>query len=245
MELKANLIWRFGVLGMSVFSPPVVSQVLFDDLTFIGAGVSVGESVFSREDDAQLNLQPYVFHHSDDGFIDGTLGNYSFLPWFGISGNLRVSPVSDDFNDIPVGIQDRDSSGELGVTLGTLGARLTYLHDVTDVHDGYELQLHLGRGFTTPIEGFTVSPYVEVDYRDKNLSSHLYSVSSDESTASGLSAFEASSTWVYKTGVIGLYDFSSHLVGISRFDLEHHDSASPLLQRDLGWTFSIGAAYRF
>lgn len=245
MERKTNRIAILCLLGASATSAPVMSQILFDDLTFIGAGGSVGESVFSREDDAQLNLQPYVFHNSDYGFIDGTLGNYSLLPWFGISGNLRISPVSDDFNDIPAGINNRDSSGELGVTLGTLGARLTYLHDVTDTHDGYEIQLHLGRGFTTPIDGLTLSPYVEVDYRDQHLSRHLYSVSSEESTASGLSEFEASSTWVYKTGVIGLYDFSEQLIGISRLDLEYHDSDSPLLQRNFGWSFSIGAAYRF
>ncbi|MCG7587166.1 MipA/OmpV family protein, partial [Photobacterium sp. OFAV2-7] len=31
----------------------------------------------------------------------------------------------------------------------------------------------------------------------------------------------------------------------SKLEFEHHDSDSPLVQNDLGWKFSIGAAYTF
>ncbi|WP_162064333.1 MipA/OmpV family protein [Vibrio taketomensis] len=244
MDKRLSLIALTIGSGALFFSIEAYSQDQFDDFTFVGAGVATGESVFSNQGN-RVGAELYLFHNSQYGFIDGSLANYSILPWFGISGNVRLAEVSDDFDDIPNGINNRDSSGELGVTLGTLGARLTYLHDVTNVHDGYEIQLHLGRAFDTPINQLTVSPYVQINYRDDNLSAHLYSISADESSASGLARFDAGDTWVYQAGVIGLYDVSEHFLAISKFELEHHDSRSPLVQNEIGWKFSIGAAYRF
>ncbi|WP_064603721.1 MipA/OmpV family protein [Photobacterium sp. J15] len=231
-------------LGMLVVSGEAYSQERFKNISFVGAGVTVGESVFS-DNGTRLGAEANLFHHSKYGFIDGTLANYALLPWFGISGNLRISEVSDDFNDIPNGIQNRDSNGEIGVTFGTLGARLTYLHDVTNKHNGYEVQLHLGRVFDTPFEKMSLSPYVQINYRDDKLSDHLYSISQSESNASGLLSFNADDTWVYQSGIITLYDFNDNILGISKLEIEHHDTDSPLIQNDLGWKFSIGAAYKF
>ncbi|WP_028022137.1 MipA/OmpV family protein [Enterovibrio calviensis] len=240
---------KFGLAPMSgltllVLSMNVAANDKYDDYGFVGGSVTVGESVFSN-DGTSGGVEPNIFYNGEYGFIDGSLLNYAVLPWVGISGQWRFAEVSDDFDDIPNGINDRDGNGELGVTIGSVGARLTYLHDVTDEHNGYEVQLHLGRAFDTPFEQFTLSPYVEVDYRDAKLSNHLYSVSANESRTSGLDSFNAGSTWVYKSGLIGIYDFSEEFIGLSKLELEHHDSDSPLVQQDLGWQFSIGAAYKF
>ena len=241
------LVTAFGAL---VTSAAAYSQEIFQPqdkykhYTFLGAGAAIGESVFAS-DGSEFSVKPYIFHQSDYGFIDGSLANLALTPWFGLSGNIRLSEVSDDFTDIPSGIDNRDSSGELGITLGTVGARLTYLHDVTDKHNGYELQLHLGRAFETPLDKLTVAPYVELNYRDDKLSDHIYSVSAREASVSGLSEFSADDTWVYKGGFTALYDISRHVLGVSKLELEYHDSDSPLVQNDLGWKFSVGAAYRF
>ncbi len=242
--IKTVSLWPCTLSAIFVFSANVNAQERFKDFTFVGAGAAVEESVFAN-DGAKPGAALYLFHHSQYGFIDGSLANFAITPWFGLSGNIRLSQVSNDFTDLPDGITDRDSSGELGVTLGTLGARLTFLHDVTDKHNGYELQLHLGRAFDTPIDDLVLSPYFEINYRDRKLSEHLYSISPEESNASGLTQFDAKASWVYKTGVIGLYDFSEKLLGISKLELEHHASNSPLVQNNLGWKWSLGAAYKF
>ncbi|WP_371976564.1 MipA/OmpV family protein [Enterovibrio norvegicus] len=231
-------------LTLLALSMNVSAQEKYQDFGFVGGGVTMGESVFSS-DGTKAGVEPNLFYNGEYGFIDGSLVNYSVLPWLGISGQWRFAEVSNDFDDIPNGINDREGNGELGITLGTVGARLTYLHDVTGEHDGYEVQLHLGRAFDTPFEQFTLSPYVEVDYRDEKLSNHLYGISVGESSASGLDAFNADSTWVYKSGLIGIYDFSDAFIGLSKLEFEHHDSDSALIQRDVGWQFSIGAAYKF
>ncbi|TDE23278.1 MipA/OmpV family protein [Vibrio owensii] len=211
----------------------------------VGGSVTYGESVFSIKDTPQLGATPNLFYSGPIGFIDGSLANWQALPYVGVSANWRFAEVSDTFADLPNGIHDRDGNGELGITLGTVGARLTYLHDVTSEHNGYEVQLHLGRTLETWLPPFTLTPYLEVDYRDKKLSHHLYSVSAQEAAASGLNEFNADSTFVYQAGIIGLYEFTPSWIGISKAEFVHHDSDSPLIRRDVGWSFEVGLTYRF
>ena len=138
-----------------------------EEYGIIGGGITYGESVFSTKSSPQLGATPNLFYSGPKGFIDGSLVNWQLLPYVGLSGNWRFAEVSDTFVDLPNGIQDRDGNGELGITLGTVGARLTYLHDVTSEHNGYEVQLHLGRTLETWTQPFTITPYIEIDYRDK------------------------------------------------------------------------------
>lgn len=211
----------------------------------VGGSATYGESVFSIKDTPQFGATPNLFYSGPIGFIDGSLANRQALPYVGISANWRFAEVSDTFADLPDGINDRDGNGELGITLGTVGARLTYLQDVTSEHNGYEVQLHLGRTLETWLPPFTLTPYLEVDYRDKKLSHHLYNVSAQEAAASGLNEFKADSTFVYQAGIIGLYEFTPSWIGISKAEFMHHDSDSPLIQRDVGWSFEVGLTYRF
>ena len=215
------------------------------DFGFVGASGTFGQSVFTDGDKGQASAEPNLFYNGKYGFIDGSLVNVSVLPYLGISGQWRFSEVSNDFDDLPSGIQDRDGNGELGVTIGTVGARLTFLHDVTSEHKGYEVQLHLGRTLDLPFENFTLTPYVEVDYRDKKLSQHLYNVSPLEASQSRFSAFEAKQSWVYQAGLIGIYTLTPDWLGLAKLELQHHDSNSPLVQRDLGWVASLGVVYKF
>ncbi|MFA0038481.1 MipA/OmpV family protein [Vibrio sp. 10N.261.52.A1] len=211
----------------------------------VGGSLTYGESVFSTKSPPQLGATPNLFYSGSKGFIDGSLANWQLLPFVGLSGNWRFAEVSDTFVDLPNGIQNRDGNGELGITLGTVGARLTYLHDVTSEHNGYEVQLHLGRTLKTWAKPLTITPYLEVDYRDKKLSNDLYGISSSESSVSGLDQFDAESTFVYQAGLIGLYEFTPRWIGIGKMELTHHDSNSPLIQRDIGWSLEVGLTYRF
>lgn len=223
----------------------VSAQQQYYDFGFIGGSTVFGQSVFSVNDEASFSVEPNLFYNGKYGFIDGSLVNVSILPYFGVSGNWRFAQVSNDLDDIPSGITNRDGNGELGVTLGTVGARLTYLHDVTNEHRGYELQLHLGRTLSLPFDHLTITPYVEVDYRDRKLSEHLYSVSEHESSRSGLEQYRSESSWVYQAGLIGLYTLSENWIGLGKLEFEHHNNASPLIQHDLGWSASIGITYKF
>lgn len=241
--------WNTKIITIGLFSSmvatPSIANETYYDFGFVGASAGVGQSVFTTKDKAQASAAPNLFYNGSYGFIDGSLVNVSIAPYVGISGQWRFAQVSDDVNDLPTGIKDRDGNGEIGLTLGTLGARLTFLHDITNEHKGYEVQLHLGRTFDAPVNDLTLTPYIEVDYRDKKLSQHLYSISQVEANLSGLKAFDAKQTWTYQAGVIGLYHFTPNWLGLAKLELEHHASSSGLVQRDLGWATSIGVVYKF
>ena len=234
------------ILGCAILAVGSTSTFANDEsFGIVGGSLTVGESVFSTKDSAKFGATPNIFYSSSYGFVDGSLANLQVLPYLGLSANWRFAEVSDSVTDLPRGIKDRDGNGELGITLGTAGARLTYLHDVTSEHSGYEIQLHLGRTLETSISALTLTPYFEVDYRNDKLSEHLYNVSASEANASGLREFQAESSFVYQTGLIGLYEFTPSWIGMVKGELTHHDNDSPLIQRDLGWSLEFGLTYRF
>jgi len=235
-----------GLLGICSFvALPAHAQDQYYDFGFVGGAVSVGQSVFSDESGATGSVGPNLFYNGEFGFVDGPLINVSVLPYVGITGQWRFAEVTDDNVSLPSGIDDRDGNGELGFTLGTVGARLTYLQDVSDEHNGYEVQLHFGYAFDSVIKDLTLTPYAELDYRDKDFSQHLYGISAAESARSGLNQFDADNSLVYRTGVIGLYPITDNWLGLARVDIEHHDSDSALVQRDVGWNVSLGITYQF
>jgi len=238
------MIKKIGLLSIFIASPVIAEQAT-NDYGIVGVSATYGNSVYSTESSASTGITPNLFYNGDIGFIDGSLFNYNAFGYLGLSANWRFSEVDDSVNDIANGIETRDGNPELGFTLGTPGARVTYLHDVANEHNGQEIQVHIGRVFDTPLNKFSVSPYLEVLWRDKKLSQHLYGVSVAESNISGLQRFDADDTWVYKAGLIGLYEVANNWIIISKMKIEHHDSNSSLLQRDLGWSTEIGIVYQF
>ncbi|WP_045405585.1 MipA/OmpV family protein [Vibrio jasicida] len=186
----------------------------------VGGSITSGESAFSVKDTPQLGATPNLFYSGPIGFVDGSLANWQALTYLGLSANWRFAEVSNTFVDLPNGITDRDGNG-------------------------YEVQLHLGRTLETWLPPFTLTPFLEVDYRDKKLSNHLYSVSAREAAASGLREFKANSTFVYQAGLIGLYEVTPSWIAITKAEFIHHDSDSTLIQRDIGWSLEVGLTYRF
>lgn len=243
--MKATLYLGLLAGTCSLLTFQVSAQEQYYNFGFVGGAVSVGQSVFSDENEATGGIGSNLFYNGEFGFVDGTLINVAVLPYFGITGQWRFAEVTNDNVTLPNAINDRDGNGELGFTLGTVGARLTYLQDVTDEHDGYEVQLHLGYAFDSVINELTLTPFAEIDYRDKNFSNHIYGISTTESVNSGLSEFEAENSFVYRAGVIGLYSITPNWLGLARVGFEHHDSNSDLVQRDIGWNMSVGVTYKF
>ncbi|NOH81007.1 MipA/OmpV family protein [Vibrio sp. RE86] len=237
--------YLYAIALILPWSTTAFAEDKYYDFGFVGASATYGQSVFTDGNKAQASLEPNLFYNGKYGFVDGSLVNISILPYVGFSGNWRFSEVSNDFDDLPDGINDRDGNGELGLTIGTVGARVTFLHDVTDQHDGYEVQLHLGHTLDLPFEQLTFTPYIEIDYRDSKLSRHLYSISAQEATQSHFDSFEADETWVYQAGLISIYDITQDWLGLAKLEVQHHDSNSPIIQRDLGWNISLGIVYKF
>lgn len=215
-----------------------------DATGFIGLSGIYRTTVFSVESSPRLGIVPNLFYSSNWGFIDSSLVSYNLLPYVSISANWRIAEVSNTFDDLPDGISDREGNPELGFTIGTPGARISYLHDVAGVHQGYEIRAYLARSIPTPLSGYKITPFIEIDWRDKKLSQHLYGISTQETADSGLNSYQSDATWVYKAGIVGLYDLSDKWQMFNKVRIESHDSDSDLVQRNLGWLAEIGLVYR-
>ncbi len=215
----------------------------FHNFGFIGAGVKVEQSAIDTE--AHLGFQPTAFYNGDYGFLDGTLLNLSPIQYFGVSAHYRA-PTANNEDSIPSGIKERDGAIEAGLTLGTVGARVSYLKDISDTHDGYEIRGHVGYAFTGfALPQLTVAPFAEMSYYDQKLSQHLYGISAQESAASSLNTHDSDATMVYRAGAVILYPITEQWLFDSKLEFSHSDSTSPLIQNDLSWSMFVGAAYRF
>lgn len=231
-----------GPLLLASLLITATSTLAAETYGIIGGGITVGESAYAV-DGSQAEFTPNVFYNSPRAYLDGAFGGLRLHPWLALNAQWRFAEVSDDLDTRAPGIRERDGNAELGVSIGTVGARLTYLADVGDVHRGTELQLHLGR--TLPLPGFTLTPYLEIDYQSDALARHLYSVSATESAASGLRPFAADSGFVYQAGLIGLTPLRDRWILLTRLDLIRPDFDSPLLTNTLGSFFELGLVYRF
>lgn len=167
--------------ALSLLFIPHHSHAESEQLGIIGASATYGNDVFNTETKPQLDVTPNLFYFGEYGFIDGNLINFNPIPYLGLSASWRFATVSNDVTTLPDGIEDRDGNPELGITLGSPGARITYLADIGGVHKGQEIQLHLGRTFDTPIDRLSITPFIEVDWRDKKLAQHLYGITAQES----------------------------------------------------------------
>ncbi|MGR5062255.1 hypothetical protein [Photobacterium sp. DNB22_13_2] len=69
-SLFCVLVLLASATSGSAFSEEVFnSHEKYKIFSFVGAGLAVGETVFSDEG-SRLSIKPYIFHHSDYGFID-------------------------------------------------------------------------------------------------------------------------------------------------------------------------------
>lgn len=109
-------------LSLALVSGSALAMEPVEEYGIIGASGTFGQSIYSTEDSAQFGVTPNLFYYGNRGFIDGSLANYNLLPYVGISGNWRFAQVSNTFDTIPNGIDERDGNLELGITLGTPGA---------------------------------------------------------------------------------------------------------------------------
>ncbi|USD66814.1 MipA/OmpV family protein [Vibrio sp. SCSIO 43136] len=239
-----------SLLLLLLLSSTLQAQVITnrdESYGYAGAYAWFGQSTFSTNDTAIWRLVPTVYYEGREGFIDDTLVNYYVLPHFklGVTGYWRPSEVGGIFASAPTGIDERKGNMDIGVTFGDQNVRATYLYDITSTHSGHEVQLYVSQPLDYVFRRFELTPYLQLDWRDKKLSGHLYNVSAQEAAASGLSQYSSDSTFTYKAGLIGRYDLSRKLIVVTKAQVEAHEYNSPLVQRDYGWSLEFAVTYQF
>jgi len=165
------------------------------------------------------------------------------------TGALRLDGYSADDDDFFIGLDDRDSTIDLGFSmeyeLGPIDVSFSLAADALNKHDGFQSTLTFGHNFR--FESAMISPFIGMEYRSKNLVDYYYGVKNHETTATR-AFYQGESATQAIAGIQGLWWSGQHHRIISRLQFSSLDSSikdSPLVDESSSYQFIMGYAYVF
>lgn len=217
----------------------------------VATGLGYGSEFYEGEESntgVGLNLayETEFYHLGLDGFSYNVVRNEAFQVSVGLAPRLKPDfPDGALFSGL-----DRDNTveGTLRATYrfsDVVGASLNLRHDLLSQHDGYELELAMGR--TVAVGAATLALSVGARHRDADLNTYLVGVSASEATGSRPSYSPGSTTSPF-AGVSFTLPVASQLALIGNMGLEYFGDAysdSPLVKRDYATSVGVGLAYSF
>lgn len=229
---------------------------------FTGFGDSEGMTVgvaaladFSPYKDAkqpEVNPVPYVAYDWDNAHIgvDGVTYTFFNSEHFDLTimAEPRFSP--GDVDDTPVfeGIDRNlalDAGAEATVKFGPVYLEGQFLHDVTDVYNGYEATAKLG--LEQEFGQMSIDIGGGVIYRDKNLNDHLFGVRAEEVRADRAAFAPRGAANLFAEAELAYaFDQKTMVFGFAKYTrLSDRVQASPLVSRNRQITGGLAVLRRF
>ncbi len=217
-----------------------------------GLGVVAQWSPYDGADSPSTTPIPYIAYDWENAHLGIDGFSYSFFN----SDSLTVSTLLEprwsfgDPEDSPL-FEDieRDTALEAGleaqVQFGSAYLGGTVLHDISNVHGGFEGIAQAG--FGADFGPFELDAAIGSAYRDKDLSLHLYGVKSKEARA-GLAAFAPDAAWYPFVQTELFYPIGDSMGAVAFAKYERLDDAakdSPLISKDHDSTFGFAILKRF
>jgi outer membrane protein len=239
--------WRLGIaMGYGERSNPLINSddvpIVVDlDIAYFGErfffdNFDVG---FTFADNDLLTVSAMARVRSDRVFFSKT--NTRFVD-FGLSGQALETPA-------PVTAPDRDYAGEAGVELLSDGRwgflQLNAFYDISNTHDGYELDLDYGLGIRAGRWYFR--PSFGLSYKSANLNNYYWGVRPEESSVV-LPAYEAGDGVNARAQLRASYHFSRNwmLALSAEYErLNDEAAASPIVADKAVLGYFAGLGYRF
>jgi outer membrane protein len=238
--------WKIGVaLGYGQRENPLVQSedipILVDiDIAWYGKrwffdNGDVGRTFVNGE---HVTLNAVARINSDRVFFSKT--NTEYVSIFSFAGTMPAQPIE---------IPDRDYALEAGVELLSDGEwgflQASAHHDVSDRHDGYEVDLHFGHTFRQ--KRWFVEPSLGASYKSAKLNDYYWGVRPEESNIV-LPAYTADAGWNTELRLATTYQLTrnwSFVVAAQVERLSDEAAASPLVaQRSVKSGFA-GFNFRF
>lgn len=200
-----------------------------------GVGSSILQSNY-KHTDTKTTFAPYIFGSIGELQIEAnrilyplySTSSYSLLA----TGNYRTQQYSEELN--------KDRSIELGLTLDIplsygLTSRLTALGDISNTHNGYELEAQLYRH--DKIGNLFILTALSAQFQDNNLANYYYAT--DTYRADNGYVFEAEAIATYPIGDFALFaGIRSYWYGSNVSDSALASSSNTLLSFfGVGYTF--------
>lgn len=200
-----------------------------------GVGASVLQSNY-KESDTETSMAPYIFGSLGALQIEANrilypvyaTPSYSLLA----TGNYRTQQYSEELG--------KDRSIELGLTLDIplsygLTSRLAAFGDISDTHNGYELEAQLYRHDS--IGKLFVLTALSVQYQDKELANYYYATDT----------YDAGDGYVFEAEVIATYPIGDFAIfaGARSYWYGSNIADSPLASSSNTLLSFFGVGYTF
>ncbi len=234
MQIKNHFLIPISFLTcLATYSP---AEDFIDNFKGIwGMGGSILQTNYINAEN-ETTLAPYIFGNFGSLRIEANrllyplynTPNYSILA----TGNYRTQQYSEELN--------LDKSIELGITIDAplsygLNSRFSVLADVSDTHNGYELEAQLYRHDS--LGKLSILTVLAVQYQDKNLANYYYKTNT----------YTADDGYVFEAEVIATYPLGnfSAFAGARSYWYGSNVSNSPLVSSSNILLGFFGLGYRF
>lgn len=218
-----------------------------------GAFGGVESNPYRGADSVDVDLLPLLAYDAERMHI-GTDG-VSVTAWkndyasFSVIGNVRMKPFDNDDSDYLRGMNERDMAFEVGGAFKTRlwrGELAAYhLMDVSDAHDGHELDLT----YTIPMDlwDVTFDWGGGVLWQNDKLANYHVGVSGNE-VRSGRSAYDADAAFIPHLDLSVTYPITESLVLLGTSGIQFLPDSytdSPLIDEDYVYSIGLGLVYNF
>ncbi len=212
-----------------------------------------GPNPFIGDADTVSPIYPIVGYIGENIIWMGPYLNYKLLrgktlPFF-LAGtvNYRFEGFDEDSNSpLLAGMEGRDGAFELGLEFRFAALFMSAAMDITNTHNGYEIQLGADHVFELSNRA-SIGGVVGVSMKNHELVDYYYGVRAGEATL-GRPAYLGDSALNMNLGLNFSYDFGNQWRGSASFKhewLSDEITRSPIVERDFQTTFFFGLLYQF
>lgn len=219
----------------------------------VGAIAAAGNSPFDADDDFEGALVPYFSVETGRIKFDPNGLSYGAYQSANSSIELLLAPrwlTADPADEPGLSTLDRETAVEAGLRythqVSTVEFSAAFLTDVSDTHDGHELNLGIATGLPLGVKTF-VGLQASLSWNDANLASYRYGVREGEATRA-LAAYDVDETITPSIGIELSHQLSARATLIGGFEAEFlpdEVTSSPIVQRDTLYATFVGIAYEF
>jgi len=200
-------------------------------------------------------IEPLFLYQGRWLFADGTSGGVHVVDsdwfYFDLYARFRFTKlVPEDANQIPDGLQQRDSTLEGGFATGLRtpvgDMRVEWGRDVLDRHNGESLELTYR--YTFENGNLKFSPFLTVSFLDAKLANYYYGVTEAESQATGIPSYEVGDTTNLSIGLNSYWQLNDHIFLFANVGVEALNDDivnSPIVSEDFSAELFVGGGYFF
>lgn len=218
----------------------------------VGLGIIADWSPYEGADSPSTTPIPYLAYDWENAHLGVDGFSYSFFNTDFIEVSALLEPRwsfgdpedSPLFEDIERGTA-LEAGLEAEVNFGGFFFSGNVLHDISDVHNGFEGSAEAG--LETELGNLQLSTSVGYAFRDKGLSEHLYGVRADEARED-LTAYAPEASWYPYVSADAIYPIGDSMGILAFAKYEHLNSDatdSPLISKDRDATFGVAFLKRF